>query len=121
MNNLDAGELTIDVEDRPEVLVAQWSGKSTDRQPHRVLEPFFAELLDEASKRKLPIEMHFGRLAHFNSSTISCLIRLVQDSQNRDVKLVLVYDEKVSWQRLSFDALRVFTKTNPLFELQVSP
>jgi hypothetical protein len=118
MNTLDTGDLKINVDNRAEALIAQWNGKSTDRQPQRFLEPFFAALLDEASERKLPIEMHFDRLAHFNSSTIGCLIRLVQDSRTRDVKLVLVYDDKVSWQRLSFDALRVFTKTNPLFELK---
>jgi len=118
MNKLDTGDLRIDVDDGPEVLIAQWNGKSVDRQPQRFLDPFFATLLDEAQKRNLPIEMRFEQLAHFNSSTIGCLVRLVQDSRTRDVKLVLVYSATVSWQRLSFDALRVFLKDNPRFELK---
>jgi len=61
MNKLDTGDLRIDVDDGPEVLIAQWNGKSVDRQPQRFLDPFFATLLDEAQKRNLPIEMRFTR------------------------------------------------------------
>ena len=34
------------------------------------------------------------------------------------VRLVIVYDENLKWQRLSFDALRVFDKSDQLFELR---
>jgi len=117
MKNLDTGDLQINVTDDSGVLAAHWIGKSIDRQPQRHLDPYFASLLEEASKRRFALEMHFERLVHFNSSTIGCLIRLVQDCRSREVKLSLVYNAKVSWQRLSFDALRVFLKDNPFFAL----
>jgi hypothetical protein len=67
--------------------------------------------------RKLPIELHFEKLEHFNSSTITSIIQLIQDSRARGVKLVLVYDEALKWQKLSFDALRVFARDD-LLELR---
>ena len=34
------------------------------------------------------------------------------------VKLAMVYDQSLKWQRLSFDALRVFEKNDDLFQLR---
>jgi hypothetical protein len=62
--------------------------------------------------------MHFERIEHFNSSTITALIRLIQTARKAGVKLVMVYDQNLKWQRLSFDALRVFDKNNELFQLR---
>jgi hypothetical protein len=74
-------------------------------------------VLAVAGARNLPIELHFEQLEHFNSSTITSLIQLIQDSRARSIKLILVYDQALKWQRLSFDALRVFVKDD-LLELR---
>jgi hypothetical protein len=118
MEGLKAGDLAIGIEERDGVILGRWTGKSTDRQPGRVLEPFFAALLADATTKKAVVEMHFDQLLHFNSSTIGCLIQLIQDSKNASVALVLAYDAAIAWQRLSFDALRIFTKTNTLLVLR---
>ena len=95
-----------------------WKGKSSDRQPAKVLSPYFEELLGAASSTSAQLEMHFEVLEHFNSSTITTLIRLIQKARSKKVKLVMVYDQNLKWQRLSFDALRVFEKSDELFELR---
>lgn len=115
-----AGDLEIEIAEEPTRYVLTWKGKSTDRHPGRTLEPFFTPLLAKAASRKAELEMHFERLVHFNSSTISCLIQIIGESRNAGVKLSLVFDGKLAWQRLSFEALNVFTSNNKYLELRPS-
>jgi hypothetical protein len=67
-----------------------------------------------ANARKVPIELHFEDIEHINSSTITSIIQLIQDSRARSIKLILVYDQTLRWQKLSFDALRVFARDDLL-------
>ncbi len=122
MRDVDAlasGDLRIEVAEPAGALVCTWTGKSNDRSPQAVLGPWFEGLLAAAAGRTPPpkIEMHFEKLDHFNSSTITALIRLIQSARGKGVKLAFVYDPNLKWQRLSFDALRVFDKGDKAFEL----
>jgi hypothetical protein len=122
MENLTADDLTIEVTEAepPEPLCLVWRGKSDDRYPAKILGPYFARVLARAEERKVPVEMHFERLDHFNSSTIAAVIRFIQDARQRGVRLVFVYNQQLKWQKLSFDALRVFAKDD-LLELRPLP
>ena len=66
----------------------------------------FADPIDKHAS----IEMHFEKLDHFNSSTIAAVIRFIQDARQRGVKLIIVYNQALKWQKLSFDAMRVFVR-----------
>ena len=114
---LVSGDLRIDVADQGGAVVCTWTGKSNDRSPQQVLGPWFETLLAGKPARPSKIEMHFEQLDHFNSSTITALIRLIQTARAKGVKLAFVYDPNLKWQRLSFDALRVFDKGDHAFEL----
>lgn len=122
MESLKNADLVIDVEDvaAPPCLRLVWRGRSADRYPGRVLGPFFSSALDEAAGKGAAIEMRFHALEHFNSSTITSVIELIQDARARGVRLVIAYDGAIKWQRLSFDALRVFNKGDGLLELRPS-
>lgn len=96
----------------------RWTGRSTARNPSQVLKPYFTALNEQAQSDGFGVEMDFRALEHFNSSTISALIQFLQDSRTRKVPLTLVYDAGVKWQRLSFEALRVFVKPDGLFTLR---
>lgn len=119
MESLSAGDLTIEAvaagEEAPIQLL--WRGKSNDRQPGKTLAPYFKGVVAEALARKVAIEMHFEKLEHFNSSTITSIIQLIQDARAKVVKLVIVYDRELKWQKLSFDALKMFAK-DELLELR---
>jgi hypothetical protein len=119
MQGLVVGDLRIEVrEDEASTSVQLlWKGKSNNRHPAEALAPYFREVLAVAGTRRLPIELHFEHLEHFNSSTITSIIQLIQDSRARSIKLVLVYDQALKWQKLSFDALRVFARDD-LLELR---
>jgi hypothetical protein len=121
MQSLIVGDLRIEaLEDgvRPAVQLL-WKGKSNHRYPGDVLAPYFRDVLAAAGTRKLPLELHFEKLEHFNSSTITSIIQLIQDSRARGIKLVLVYDHALKWQKLSFDALRVFAR-DAMLELRAA-
>lgn len=122
MEDLKTSDLVIEVREdpTPPTLVLSWRGRSADRYPGRVLGPFFAEALDRAAEGGAAVEMRFHALEHFNSSTITAVIELIQDARARGVRLVIAYDGAVKWQRLSFDALRVFNRGDALMELRPS-
>lgn len=117
MENLTSGDLTIEVVVSPDsIYQCTWRGKSNERNPPETLKPWFEKLL--AAVGKGTVEMHFEKIEHFNSSTITALIRLIQSCRKAGVKLAMIYDGSLKWQRLSFDALRVFEKNDDLFSLR---
>lgn len=96
-----------------------WKGRSGARNPSEVLMPYFRGVLEAASQRgRVGVEMHFEALEHFNSSTVAALIHLIQDARGKQVPLVFVYDRNLKWQKLSFDAMRVFVKSDGLLEMR---
>lgn len=121
MQSLVVGDLRIDaiVEEAPPTLRLVWSGKSTSRQPGAALTPYFRDALTAAGARNVALELRFEELEYFNSSTITAIIQLIQDARARAVKLILVYDQALKWQKLSFDALRVFVR-DELLELKAA-
>jgi len=116
MQSLIVGDLRIEAleEEAPAPVRLLWKGKSSNRHPGEALAPFFRHALAAADNRRVSLELHFEKLEHFNSSTITSIIQLIQDARARAVKLVLVYDQALKWQKLSFDALRVFAKDEML-------
>ena len=122
MQNLAFGDLAVEIADDAALaggcIRLVWTGKSNDRQPGKVLDPFFSTVLEEAIQKGIGIEMHFERLEHFNSATITSLIGLVQQAHGKGVKLALVFDRALKWQKLSFDALRVLGKGDGLLEIR---
>lgn len=120
MENLSTGELTLEASEdaAKRAIVLSWRGKSNARNPSQVLQPYFATVLAAATTRSLGVELDFSSLEHFNSSTITSIIQLIQESRSKGVRLSIVYDARVKWQKLSFDALRVFAKPDGLLELR---
>ncbi|RYE92066.1 MAG: hypothetical protein EOO75_07505 [Myxococcales bacterium] len=119
MEDLIAGDLKIQVVQRaPATLELLWTGKSNARNPTATLQPYFSQALAVAAEQKHALELHFEKLEHFNSSTITAIIQLIQEARTKGVKLTIVFDHGVKWQKLSFDALRVFSKGDGLLEFK---
>jgi hypothetical protein len=112
MGDLVTGDLQITVKASPGLLRLDWIGKSNNREPGKVLGPFFDEIVRQAAASASSVEQHFEALQHFNSSTITALIQFIQTARARGIAVVIVYDAALKWQRLSFDALRIFEKTD---------
>ena len=113
------GQLHIDLTmPTPGALRVDWTGRSNERDPQRVLAPIFDEALARAALAEAPIEMHFEKLEQFNSSTITALIGFVRHAHAEGVPLTLVFDPSLRWQALSFEALRVFERPDGLLTLK---
>ncbi len=117
---LSAGDLTIVPRQSGAgaALELLWSGKSNDRQPAKILGPYFGRMIEHARSQSVPMELHFETLDYLNSSTITAIIQVIQDARAQGVKLVIVFDPGRRWQKLSFDALRVFVRDDGLVELR---
>jgi hypothetical protein len=118
MDSLNAGDLKIDIVEADTAYSLHWLGMSNERQPEKVLKPFFATVLQGAAATSRGIELHFEKIERFNSSTILCIIQLIQEARHKSIRLEVVYDPSRKWQRLSFDALRIFDKADGLFALR---
>jgi hypothetical protein len=111
MENLIFNDLTVEVSaPSTDKIRLDWKGKSNDRQPRKILDPFFVQVSDAALDQKAGVEMHFEALEYFNSSTITAIIQLIQDLRAKKVSLEIQYDSSIKWQKLSFDALKIFEK-----------
>ena len=119
--DLQAGDLTILVSE-PGCVRLDWKGKSSSRDPAKILGPFFALVARRAAELagagRPSVEMHFEALEHFNSSTITALIQFIQKSRASGLHLSIVFDAAQKWQRLSFDALRIFDKSDGLLQFR---
>jgi hypothetical protein len=123
MDDLVAGDLTVSVsEPAAGVIRLDWKGKSNQREPQKALAPFLAQVAKRATELadtgRPAVEMHFEALEHFNSSTITALIQFIQTSRSRGLALSIVFDGQQKWQRLSFDALRIFDKGDGLLNFR---
>ncbi len=94
----------------PDKVELFFCGRSNARQPIDVLGPYFGQWLDRAASRSSKLVVRFEELEYMNSSTISALIHLIQGAKARQLKLELSYAPAKKWQKLSFDALRIFQK-----------
>lgn len=121
VDDLNAGDLRIDVVEDGKLLRCDWRGRSVEREADLTLRPFFDRLLARALELGATLEMHFEALDYFNSSTIGSLITFIQKARRQKVQLRMVYAGSIKWQTLSFDALRMFEKGDQLFELKVAP
>jgi hypothetical protein len=119
---LEAGDLTIEIAEAGAqgFVCLYWKGRSGARNPSEVLTPYFKEIIARAAERRVGVEMHFETLEHFNSSTVAALIHLIQHARGNSVPLVFVYDQNLKWQKLSFEAMRVFVKSDGLLQMRSS-
>jgi hypothetical protein len=100
-------ELTLTLDESvPTAVRVDLKGRSNSREPGRVLLPWFRDVLRRTSSVGGRLEVHFEQLEHFNSSTISALIQIINAAHAEKVPLVLSYDDSLRWQTLSFDALK---------------
>lgn len=119
LERLVSGDLTIEPQPSPAdgTIVLDWRGRSTDRQPARAIIPYVTPCLERALHLNVPVRMQFADLDHMNSSTITAIIQIIQEARARGTRLILVYSADKRWQKLGFEALRVFVKDDGLLEL----
>jgi hypothetical protein len=118
MEAMQAGELAIHARGGPGVIELHWRGKSNAREPSAVIDPYLAHVFKSSAADGNAVEMHFEELQYFNSSTIAAVITGIQKARAEGIRLTLIYNASLKWQRLSFEALRIFVKPDGLVQLR---
>lgn len=119
MQNFHDHELDLVLDESAKgVIRVVWKGQSTGRNPAQTLRPWFDGLYLYAKSHSARVEMDFISFEHFNSSTISALVHIINTAREQGIGLTVRYDKAVRWQSLSFEALsraiRPFEKGSPI-------
>ncbi len=107
--------------DASNVLRLHFHGQCTDRYPHRTLTPYLTQALSYAAEHQAGIELDFQQLSFVNSSAITVIVRFLRDAHKKAVQLVLCFDPKITWQKITCDAVRALGEDDPLLVIKNGP
>jgi hypothetical protein len=110
LESLVANALRIDArrDDAAGMIVLTWRGSADFKDPRAYLDGYLSSVLTEAKGSRLGIELRFEHMDYASSSTLAAIVDFTQGARHGGLKLVFVFDARRRWQRLSFEALRVF-------------
>jgi hypothetical protein len=118
MNGLLDGELRIDGErPGPELIRLHWKGRSASLRPDGVLEPYLQQVLEDARQTMSALEMRFELMEYLNSATVAVLVHFLHRARLSGIAVRFTYRPSVRWQRLSFEALRVFEHLDAMVQV----
>jgi len=99
--------LFLTLSEERETILVTWTGRSTSRDPAEFLVPILTRALDRAAELSQPLTLDFRLVQYFNSSTITPVVRLIEEAKRRGARVAINYDKSLRWQELSFSALQV--------------
>jgi hypothetical protein len=99
--------LTLVLSDEGGEVVVRWLGRSTARDPRVFVAPVLQKALELALQQRKALALDFRELEYFNSSTITPVVRLLQQVKAQGGRAVVRFRADLNWQRLSFSALHV--------------
>jgi hypothetical protein len=118
MKSLAEGDLIIQGDrPRPELIRLDWRGRSAARRPDDVLDPYLSAVLEEARLTMAGLELHFEWMEYLNSATVAVLVQFLHRARLAGLAVRFTYRPTVRWQRLSFEALRVFEHLDAMVQV----
>ena len=100
--------LTLEVVEEDDSISVQWLGKSSDRDPGKFITPILSSMLERGGNGTKRIVLDFQKLLYLNSSTITPIIRLLDEARRGSHRITVTYQKATKWQDLSFSALQIF-------------
>lgn len=111
MENFKGGSLEIIVNKSGNETKMIWKGKSDDRNPASMLDPYFTKIMDELKGTDVTVD--FMELDYMNSSTVPPIIKFLKNLNSHKIDAVFTYSEKSKWQAASFKAFKTFSSMLP--------
>jgi hypothetical protein len=111
------GPLTLRLVDGPESVRLLWQGQSVAREPAPFLVPVLTKALELGSRNNRPIVIDFQELEYLNSSTITPVIRVLEQARRGKQEVTVVYRKDLKWQAMSFTALELFRTPDKRIEV----
>jgi hypothetical protein len=109
VNNFQSGELKVEVVVTKATVKLSWLGRSVERDPGKVLYPFFGTLEPHLDNRALEID--FRDLEFMNSSTVKPILTFCESASTKARAVSVRYNGQKTWQRLSFGLLKAMATT----------
>jgi len=100
--------LSLTVTDEGNAIRIEWLGKSTAREPGAFIGPILVQALRRSSAEHKHLLMDFQRIEYMNSSTITPIIRILDEAKRGGNQVSVLYQKALKWQELSFTALEIF-------------
>jgi hypothetical protein len=110
--------LSIEVEDAGDGVKVVWHGSSTARDPGRFILPILTRALERSSSSDKPVVLDFRSVEYLNSSTITPVIRILEQARRGSARVLLLYRKDLRWQELNFTALEVFRTEDRRIEIR---
>ena len=110
--------LRIDMSEDADTLTMGWFGKSTMRKPGDFLTPIIADLLKRGAESGRRIVMDFRSLQYMNSSTVTPVIRALEQVRRGTGRMSVLFRPDLKWQHLSFSALKIFETPDARIEIK---
>ena len=101
------GPLTLEVRDEDDNLWVVWTGRSVARNPSEVILPVLLRAVESGHRDEKPVTIDFRGLEYLNSSTITPVIRALDQAKEMQTPVTILYRLELKWQALSFTPLQV--------------
>jgi hypothetical protein len=108
MTVFQEGALTLELEQAQGEVRVSWSGRSTAREPGRFILPVLSKAVELCEESRAPLVLDFRKIEYMNSSTITPVIRTLEQARRASRSIRILYAKAIKWQELSFSALQVF-------------
>ncbi len=102
------GLLVMEIDENDSSIEITFLGKSTEREPGSFITPILTEVIQNSRKYNKIISMNFLKLEYMNSSTITPIIRILENTKKGNENISILYDKSKKWQELCFTALKIF-------------
>lgn len=109
--------LVIEVEENGTTITIRFKGKSTEREPGTFILPILLDCMQNSVKYGKKIVMNFESLEYMNSSTITPLIKILENARDNSSSISIVYMKTKKWQELCFSALKIFETRDRKIEI----
>jgi hypothetical protein len=110
--------LRVEVSEDPGAITMGWFGKSTMRKPGDFLTPIITDLLKRGAESGRRVVLDFRSLQYMNSSTITPVIRALEQTRRGTGRMSVLFRADLKWQHLSFTALKIFETTDARIEIK---
>jgi hypothetical protein len=113
-----SGKLTLEVEKGNSEINIKWIGKSDDRNPGNFIYPILLDNLKVGTETNMNLILDFQNLEFMNSSTITPIVKILQEAKNSSNSVKIIYSNSLKWQELSFSALEIFETNDKRIEIR---
>ena len=110
--------LTLNLFETPNEVRLEWLGESEARDPGQFLLPILSRALDRGLQTQKPLVIDFQRLDYLNSSTLTPVIRILEQARRGHSRVRVVYNKALKWQSLSFTGLDIFRTPDARIDVQ---